>query len=705
MISDEELERMKKELAGKVYGPDLEYVIRIVKRTVKQEDVLIRQILYTALSSVSNNPINLGIIAPTSEGKTYPPMEILQYFPQDRVWNIGQMSTKVLVRQKGTLIDSYGNPIAQRVSYIRRQIASLGNSKEDRAQKAEAKERLNELLENSKTLIDLSGIILLFLEKPDRDLFNLIKPILSHDKEEIEFPYVEKTQNQGIFTKKIVVRGWPACIFCSAKDESDWSGWPEIVSRFVITSPNMNQTKYLESNMLIAQTQSLPRSIQQKIIVSSAEKNLAKECVLGLIAKVEMFFKNNKETSQQKQQIIIIKELPDKDAAPVWIPYGEILGEVLRAEVGTDNRLAKRLFAFIKMVAMSKAEYRHRLILGNSEEQMVIASIEDLDEALYITQNATGIPAYKKIIYEQILVSLYDLKDGHKDESADGTKQEAVVGVTCKQLSDYYKQQTGKIVSPENIRKNFLEELENHNYIGSVRSVIDSRQNVYYPLIIEINNHDGDDDNTDNENVEMRKMRNPNQFCNFLQHSSVSLPMDCKDIPENWLIFEILTLAKYGIGLDDFKGCIADELNDNKNLQLLDKDGNRLTVKQFIAEYEKEASLIPYFRRVKIHINYMNGFGYIAYIGENWREEYKKLKNQDKFRIFRNKDYSCCNDFQNKDYSCCNDFQPTNDETAYKNHVILKHMLSSSDKDHPCYPCKADLERLGLKPQWKDWEI
>jgi hypothetical protein len=60
-------------------------------------------------------------------------------------------------------------------------------------------------------------------------------------------------------------------------------------------------------------------------------------------------------TEQQEQQIII-KELPDKDAAPVWIPYGEIL----RAEVGTDNRLTKRLFAFIKMVAMSKAEYRIR---------------------------------------------------------------------------------------------------------------------------------------------------------------------------------------------------------------------------------------------------------------------------------------------------------------------------------------------------------
>ena len=44
---------------------------------------------------------------------------------------------------------------------------------------------------------------------------------------EIEFPYVDKTQNEGLVTKKVVVRGWPACIFCSAKDESDWTGWPE----------------------------------------------------------------------------------------------------------------------------------------------------------------------------------------------------------------------------------------------------------------------------------------------------------------------------------------------------------------------------------------------------------------------------------------------------------------------------------------------
>jgi hypothetical protein len=187
------------------YVPDKDYsecFVRTMSKTVKQEDVLIRQILYTAASSASDNPINLGIIAPTSEGKTYPVMRTLHYFPHEKVWNIGQMSTKALVRQNGILIDNRGHSIGQEVKELRRQIAALGNNKSDKEERANLKQQLNELLENSKTLIDLSGMILLFFEPPDKELWNLLKPILSHDKLEIEFPYVEKTQNGRIYHKE-----------------------------------------------------------------------------------------------------------------------------------------------------------------------------------------------------------------------------------------------------------------------------------------------------------------------------------------------------------------------------------------------------------------------------------------------------------------------------------------------------------------------
>lgn len=57
-------------------------------------------------------------------------------------------------------------------------------------------------------MMDLSNIlkdkILVFLEPPQHHLWNLLKPILSHDSEEIEFPFVDKTE-RGFEPKRVVV--------------------------------------------------------------------------------------------------------------------------------------------------------------------------------------------------------------------------------------------------------------------------------------------------------------------------------------------------------------------------------------------------------------------------------------------------------------------------------------------------------------------
>ena len=74
----------------------VEFVINVIKKTVKQEDSLVRQIFYSTVSAYTNDPINLGIIAPTSEGKTYPVIESLKPFPKEDVWLIGSMSNNCL---------------------------------------------------------------------------------------------------------------------------------------------------------------------------------------------------------------------------------------------------------------------------------------------------------------------------------------------------------------------------------------------------------------------------------------------------------------------------------------------------------------------------------------------------------------------------------------------------------------------------------
>ena len=260
ITNTEEIEsKLEQEIPDKAY---FEYSIKSIKKTVKCEDFLIRQILYTCFSSyVQDDPINLGIIAPTSEGKTYPLEECIEYFPKEDVYKVGSMSPKALIREKGILIDKNGDPIRQKINELLKQIDS-SNEKEE---KQKFRGEISSLLQHAKTLIDLRGKILVFLEPPHRELWNILKPILSHDSKEIEFPFVDKTDKNGLYTKKVVVRGWPSCIFCSAKDESNWSMWPEIKSRFLISSPNMIPEKYEKSIELISQKKGLPNSIQQQI--------------------------------------------------------------------------------------------------------------------------------------------------------------------------------------------------------------------------------------------------------------------------------------------------------------------------------------------------------------------------------------------------------------------------------------------------------
>jgi hypothetical protein len=261
-----------------------EFIIRTVKKTVKQEDSLVRQIVYTALSKDSSNPQNLAVLAPTSEGKTHAVLETLKIFPKNRLWKIGSMSPKVIIRQNGVLVDSNNEPLEPRIKEIKRQIR---NSNTNEEQKEELQDELNQLYNEAKVLIDLTGRLFVFLEPPHHDTWNILKPILSHDDYEIEHPYVYEVEGMGFKVKKIVTRGWPACIFCSARNESKWPQWPEIQSRFLITSPNMIKQKYLEGNILIAQRKGLPRLAQQSLIVSDSDVELAKKCFIYLIEQIK----------------------------------------------------------------------------------------------------------------------------------------------------------------------------------------------------------------------------------------------------------------------------------------------------------------------------------------------------------------------------------------------------------------------------------
>ena len=290
-------------------------------------------------------------------------------------------------------------------------------------------------------LIDLSNKILVFLEPPHPETWTILKPILSHDTLEIEHPYVYKA-DKSLEVKHIVTRGWPACIFCSARDDSSWSMWPEIQSRFFIASPNMIKQKYQDSNILIAQKKGLPSFVQEQLIVSKEDIDLAKDCILILRDELLSNLKDN-----------------------VWIPFYSILSESLPSEKGSDVRVAGRIFSLLNLITKINSINRPKLITEN--ETLAITLLSDLEEVLKLTHNITGIPSYKLDFFTDIFVPLYLSKKEplNKDDVVEDR-----IAVYTNEIAEFYKERKGKSLTADAIKKTYLIELKNNGLIDDFQS-------------------------------------------------------------------------------------------------------------------------------------------------------------------------------------------------------------------------------------------
>jgi hypothetical protein len=569
----------EQELNSKIQNSDfVEYVVRAVKKTVKCEDALIRQILYTGLSSyIQDDPINLGIIAPTSEGKTYPVEECMKFFPREDVYKVGSMSTKVLVRQKGILIDKNGEPIDQQIKELRKRRNLLDDKKENKEEKYEILEEMAELFAEAKTSIDLRGKILVFLEPPQKEVWDILKPILSHDSFEIEFPFVNQTDRDGHQTKNVVVRGWPSCIFCSAKDESNWPIWPEIKSRFLISSPNMIPKKYKESTKLISTKYGLPNLIQQQKIISDSEIESAKNCILVIKQNITELQSKNNEIGNKKISL--------------WIPYAELLENELPSNKGTDVRLQKRIFSLLRVVPIIKFNLRKILVLEG--ETCVIADQEDLKEVLSVTQNFNGIPKFKAEFFKDIFYPCFAQKtkrdSNNKAEDDKSRKEEEILAVTTRQLCDYYKEIKKKPISTDNLKHIYLNELINEGIIDYTESKINAKQYIYYPLVTDL--------------LSMISITDPIDVDS--QQTSIIYEKIITKITESWIFCEIMKLIRYRLDSTNFE--LINYLYDRQQFQLLNNNHNleevgdgqeqyqegekgNLTIGEFIEKYAAEKS-------------------------------------------------------------------------------------------------------------------
>ncbi len=426
-------------------GKPLEQIESYLNTSIKNDSTLVKQLLRVSLSAYTNNPINIALLAPSSDGKTYATVEVSKLFPKEDVILVAKLSPTALIHQEGFLINEEGNDIEDVLEEINNRI--ITTKKDGKPEEHEtAKQERTDLMKTARKCVDLTNKILLFLDNPNPATYDMLKPIMSHDSQEIEY---RTTKGDGsLKVSKSIIRGWPVFIFCSAKNEDKNEVWEEIKTRVFMTSPNSDVKKYKSANKLTGMKLSLP-SWAKGIYENEDDKKWSKFYVQEI-----------------KERLL---KLCNNDNNPVINTFHEILVELFPSNTGVSMRHFIRLMSFINLETMLNSETNPLLWFENNDKRKiksVFTTLDDIDNACKVLKNISTIPPEKLKFYDKIFLPLCK-----EILNCDG--------LTSIQVAEKYSQVFKKPITNKQVLESYLNPLEDGGILTSIENPDNRKQKIF----------------------------------------------------------------------------------------------------------------------------------------------------------------------------------------------------------------------------------
>lgn len=199
-LTDEQLDKIK------IPSEDVEYCITTILKEIPNEQISVRQLFLGLCSGATHLPQNIGIQTQSGAGKNYMINKVISKFPERDIIILSNMTPKALFHEQGRIVvkdpetneyknlDDLIDGIDLEIEKKKEEIENAKVKQHEEKLKAEIKslEREKEFLRaKAVKLIDLDGKVLVFLDTPDYNLLANIAPILSHDRFEHVYKYVE----------------------------------------------------------------------------------------------------------------------------------------------------------------------------------------------------------------------------------------------------------------------------------------------------------------------------------------------------------------------------------------------------------------------------------------------------------------------------------------------------------------------------------
>jgi hypothetical protein len=541
----------------------IHFCLDTILKEAREEGRLVKQIFYTMLSAYTNNPLNLAINAPSGEGKTYVIQKVGERFPKEDIVFLAAMTDKALFHRQGILVTKNEageyEPLEKKIAEIDSEIedkesqiaiAKDNNLKQGlKSQIKDLEKQKDDLRKNAKKLIDLSRKVLVFLDSPRPELFGALMPLLSHDRYEVEYEFVD-THN-GIRTRSNILRGWPAVIFAQAIDYSRYPRYSEIQRRFIMTNPKMNKEKYEQAVDLICDKYGLPDFAYQAKIVKDSDKEKVREIIYGI-----------------KERILDVcgdRIAPGKNN--VVIPFQELLKKLLPKDKAFDMTTAIRFASFLSLLSFINIDKRPRIVIRKEGDVILqtipFALFEDLKEAVFLMEYASGVRPYQLEWYNDIFLEMFNKKTVPDSREKDNKLMtEKRIGVTTEQLIEKTAEVNNRHYTTKQILDTYIYPLINQGYIDKTQSELDKRSNIYYPVIA-----------TKSKNIKLFE----NDSSNNLSQQNKLIVEDPTIYPsKEYLISKIQEVLRYS------------KNNDLIVIKIKDHEGNEISVEELVERYYKD---------------------------------------------------------------------------------------------------------------------
>jgi len=373
-------------------------LIEILDLTIKRDN---ENKLITFLCQLSayteSSQLNISFNAPSSTGKSYIPMEIANLFPKEDIIEIGYCSPTAFFHDSGEIDKNKG-----------------------------------------EMLVDLSRKIIIFLDQPHTLLLQHLRPMLSHDKKEINIKITDKSQKAGLRTKNVILRGFPAVIFCTAGLKID----EQESTRFILLSPESNQDKIREA-------------IFQKIYKESNDNSY------------NASLNNNLQRASLKERIIAIKGERIKD---IKISSPEKIKELF---ISKNKVLKPRHQRDIgKIISLTKAFALLNLWFRDRSGSTIITNDNDIKEAFNIWDKVSksqelNLPPFIFNIYKEVIISSWE--------------ENRKKGISRQDISKKYLKVNGRGLADWVLRQQILPSLEDSGLIIQEKDENDKRKILIHP--------------------------------------------------------------------------------------------------------------------------------------------------------------------------------------------------------------------------------